>query len=409
MTRTIRNLALAALLGLSANAAVAADKVSDGVVKIGVLTDMTGYYSDLAGPGSVLAAKMAIHDFGGKVLGKPIELVSADHQNKADISSNTARKWFDEEKVDAIVDLVSSSTAGAVMPVAAEKKRITLLSGPATTAFTGEKCTAYNVHYTYNNWALANGTGREVVKNGGDSWFFVTADYVFGKSLEEDTSNVVKASGGKVLGSARHPSPGTTDFSSYLLQAQASGAKVIGLANAGSDTINCIKQAKEFGITPKQSLAGLLVFISDVHALGLDIAKGLYLTTAFYWDYDDHTRAWSKKFQSQPDNAKKAMPTMVQAGVYSAVTHYLQAIKAAGTDQADAVMAKMKATPVNDFFARGTIGPDGLFRHDMFLVQVKTPQESKYPWDYYKIVKKIPAVEAFPTVEAQKCPLAVKR
>src|SRR5512144_2976860 len=307
MTRTIRNLALAALLALPAARAAAADKVSDDVVKIGVLTDMTGYYSDLAGPGSVLAVKMAVADFGGKVLGKPVEVISADHQNKADIASNTARKWFDEEKVDAIVDLVSSSTAGAVMPVAAEKKRITLLSGPATTAFTGEKCNAYNVHYTYNNWALANGTGREVVRQGGDSWFFVTADYVFGKSLEEDTTKVVKAAGGKVLGSARHPSPGTTDFSSYLLQAQASGAKIIGLANAGADTVNCIKQAREFGITPKQSLAGLLVFISDVHSLGLKAAKGLYLTTAFYWDRDDDSRKWAQRFF---ERAKK-MPTMV--------------------------------------------------------------------------------------------------
>jgi branched-chain amino acid transport system substrate-binding protein len=390
-------------------AAGAQGKVSDDAVRIGVLTDMTGYYSDLAGPGSVLAVQMAVEDFGKTVLGKPIEVVSADHQNKADIASNTARKWFDEGKVDIIVDMVSSSTAGAVMPVAAEKKKITLLSGPATTAFTGEKCTAYNVHYTYNNWALANGTGREVVAQGGKSWFFVTADYVFGKSLEEDTSNVVKAAGGKVLGVARHPSPGTTDFSSYLLQAQASGAQIIGMANAGADTVNTIKQAKEFGITPKQSLAGLLVFISDVHALGLANAKGMYLTTAFYWDLDDATRAWSKKFQGHPDNKKKAMPTMVQAGLYSAVTHYLNAVKATGTDDSDTVIAKMKATPVNDFFAKnGVIGPDGLHRHDMFLARVKSPEESKYPWDYYVIAKRIPAAEAFPSVEMQKCPLVKK-
>jgi branched-chain amino acid transport system substrate-binding protein len=406
MTRWIARLTLVALAALgAAPAALAADKFSDGVVKIGVLTDMTGYYSDLAGPGSVVAAQMAIDDFGGKVGNAKIVLVSADHQNKADIASNTARKWFDEEKVDAIADLVSSSTAGAVMPIAAEKKRITLLSGPATTAFTGEKCTAYNVHYTYNNWALANGTGREVVRQGGDTWFFVTADYVFGKSLEEDTTKVVKASGGKVLGFARHPSPGTTDFSSYLLQAQASGAKIIGLANAGADTVNCIKQAKEFGITPKQSLAGLLVFISDIHSLGLDTAKGMYFTTAFYWDRDDDSRKWSKRFFEK----HKKQPTMVQAGVYSAVMHYLQAIKATGTDDADAVIAKMKATPVNDFFAKnGRIGPDGLHRHDMYLVKVKAPNESKYPWDYYQIVKTIPAAEAFPSVEAQACPLVKK-
>ncbi|HVI95229.1 MAG TPA: ABC transporter substrate-binding protein, partial [Anaeromyxobacter sp.] len=393
-------------LAVALRAPAAEPKLSDGVVKIGVLTDMTGYYSDLAGPGSVLAAQMAVADFGGKMLGKPIQVISADHQLKADVASNIARKWFDQEQVDVIVDLVSSSTAGAVMPVAAEKKRITLLSGPGTTAFTGEKCTAYNVHWTYNNWALANGTGREVVKQGGDTWFFVTADYVFGRSLEEDTAKVVKAAGGKVLGYARHPSPGTTDFSSYLLQAQASGAKIIGLANAGGDTVNCIKQAAEFGVTPKQTLAGLLVFITDVNALGLDAAKGLYLTTAFYWDMNDETRKWSKRFFEK----HKKMPTMVQAGVYSSILHYLKAVQAAGTDDADAVMAKMKATPVNDFFAKNaTIGPDGLLRHDMYLAQVKAPSDSKYPWDYYKIVQTIPAAQAFPSVEQQKCPLAVKK
>ncbi len=406
--RTFASLLMAvALLTLPAPGR-AAGKVSDGVVRIGVLTDMTGFYSDLAGPGSVLAVKMAVADFGGKVLGKPIDVISADHQNKADIASNTARKWFDENQVDVVADLVNSGTALAVMPVAAEKKRITLLSGPATTAITGEKCTPYNVHYTYNNWALANGTGREVVKNGGKTWFFITADYVFGKSLEADTAKVVVESGGKVLGSVRHPQS-TSDFSSYLLQAQASGAQVVGMANAGADTINTIKQAAEFGLTPKQTLAGLLVFISDVHSLGLAAAKNMYLTTAFYWDRNDATRAWSKRFQSLPGNEKKAMPTMVQAGLYSAVTHYLQAVKAAGTDGADAVIAKMKAAPVNDFFAKGKIGPDGLFRHDMYLVQVKTPEQSKYPWDYYRIVKTIPAAEAFPSVEAQACPLAVKK
>ncbi|HQR29004.1 MAG TPA: ABC transporter substrate-binding protein [Anaeromyxobacteraceae bacterium] len=408
MNRILR-ISLAALVALAVTPARAADPISDNVVKIGVLTDMTGFYSDLAGAGSVLAVKMAVDDFGGKVAGKPIEVISADHQNKADIASNTARKWFDENQVDVAVDMVNSGTAMAVMPVAAEKKRITLLSGPATTAITGEKCTPYNIHYTYNNWALANGTGREVVNAGGKTWFFVTADYVFGKSLEDDTAAVVKAAGGKVLGSVRHPQS-SSDFSSYLLQAQASGAQVIGMANAGADTINTIKQAKEFGITPKQTLAGLLVFISDVHSLGLDIAKGMYLTTAFYWDLDDQTRAWAKRFQNHPDNKKKAMPTMVQAGLYSAVTHYLNAVKAVGTDAADPVIAKMKATPVNDFFARGgVIGPDGLHRHDMYLAQVKAPADSKYPWDYYKIVKKIPAAEAFPSVEAQKCPLAVKK
>jgi branched-chain amino acid transport system substrate-binding protein len=406
MKRTVSLLLPLVLLSLP-SAGGAADKISDGVVKIGVMTDMTGFYSDLSGPGSVLAVKMAVHDFGGKVLGKPVEVIAADHQNKADIASSTARKWFDEEKVDIIVDLPNSGTGFAVVPVATEKKKITILSTTASTPFTGEKCTAYNIHYTYNNWMLANGTGREVVRNGGDTWFFITADYVFGKSLESDTSDVVKASGGKVLGFARHPQ-NSSDFSSYLLQAQASGAKVIGMANAGGDTINTIKQAKEFGITPKQTLAGLLVFISDVHSLGLDTAKGMYLTTSFYWDTDDQTRAWSRKFQNHPDNKKKAMPTMTQAGLYSAVTHYLKAVQAVGTDDADPVITKMKATPVNDFFAKGVIGPDGLHRHDAFLVQVKTPAESKGPWDYYKILKKIPAAEAFPSVEAQKCPLVKK-
>jgi len=407
MTRTKASLLMALVLLSLPAAAPAAEKISDGVVRIGVLTDMTGFYSDLAGPGSVLAVKMAVDDFGGKVLGKPVEVISADHQNKADIASNTARKWFDEGGVDAVVDMVNSGTALAVMPLAAEKKRITLLSGPATTAITGEKCTAYNVHYTYNNWSLANGTGREVVASGGKSWFFVTADYVFGKSLEADTSKVVEAAGGKVLGSVRHPQ-NSSDFSSYLLQAQASGAQVVGMANAGADTINTIKQAKEFGVTPGQTLAGLLVFISDIHSLGLDIAKGMYLTTAFYWDRDDASRAWSRKFQNHPDNKKKAMPTMVQAGVYSSIRHYLEAVKAAGTDEADAVMAKMRELPVNDFFAKnGRIGLDGLHRHDMYLAQVKSPEESKYPWDYYKITKTIPAAEAFQPPDPS-CPLVKK-
>jgi branched-chain amino acid transport system substrate-binding protein len=393
----------ALFLALTLGALPLAAQVSDDVVKVGVLTDMTGAYSDLAGPGSVLAAQMAAEDFGGKVLGKPIVIVSADHQNKADVASGVARKWFDEEKVDAIADLVSSSTALAVMPVAAEKKRITLLSGPGSTPIAGEKCTAYNVHYTYNTYAMAAGTGRAVVQQGGKSWFFITADYVFGKSLEADTTKVVLASGGKVLGGVKAPFP-TTDFSSYLLQAQSSGAQIVGLANAGADTINAIKQANEFGLTKKQSLAGLLVFLSDIHSLGLATAKGMYLTTAFYWDRDDASRKWSQRFFDK----QKKMPTMVHAGVYSELMHYFQAVKDAGTDDADKVMAKMKATPVNDFFAKnGVIGPDGLHRHDMYLAQVKSPEESKKPWDYYKILKTIPASEAFEPPDAA-CPLVKK-
>ncbi len=413
MTREAKTLTAAALLlavtlAPPSRAAAQAGKFSDGVVKLGVLTDMTGYYSDLAGAGSVLAAKMAVADFKAKA--KPtfkIELISADHQLKADVAGNTARKWIDEQQVDAIVDLVSSSTALAVMPVVKEKKRIALLSGPGTTAITGAQCNPYTVHWTYNNWSMANGTGREVVKNGGKDWFFITADYAFGKSLEEDTAAVVKAAGGKVLGSVRFPSPGTTDFSSYILQAQGSNAQVIGLANAGADTVNCIKAAQEYGLT--QKMAGLLIFITEIHALGLPAAQGLYATTAFYWDLNDETRAWSKRFQNDPDNRKKAMPTMVQAGIYSAVTHYLQAIAGAKTDDADVVRKAMGERPVNDFFAKnGRIGPDGLHRHDMYLVQVKSPKESKGAWDYYKIVKTIPAAEAFPTVEMQKCPTPVK-
>jgi branched-chain amino acid transport system substrate-binding protein len=402
MAQTTRNHALAAALAFFL-AAPAAAQISDGVVKVGVLTDMTGAYSDLAGPGSVVAAQMAAEDFGGKVLGKPIVIISADHQNKADIASSTARRWFDEQQVDVIADLVSSSTALAVMPVAAEKKRITLLSGPGSTPIVGEKCTAYNVHYTYNTYSMAAGTGRAVVQQGGKSWFFITADYVFGKSLEGDTAKVVEAAGGKILGGVKAPFP-TTDFSSYLLQAQGSGAQIIGLANAGADTINAIKQANEFGLTKKQSLAGLLVFLSDIHSLGLATAKGMYLTTAFYWDRDDASRAWSKRFFERT----KKMPTMVQAGVYSELMHYLEGVKSAGTDDADKVMAKMRELPVNDFFARnGRIGVDGLHRHEMYLAQVKSPEESKSPWDYYKIVKTIPAADAFQAPDPS-CPLVKK-
>ncbi len=401
MTHTSRITVLAAALALYATGAAA--QISDNVVKVGVLTDMTGAYSDLAGSGSVIAAQMAAEDFGGKVLGKPIVIISADHQNKPDIASTVARKWFDEQQVDAIADLVTTSTALAVMPVAAEKKRITLLSGPASTPIEGANCTAYNVHYTYNTYSMAAGTGSAVVKAGGDSWFFITADYLFGKTLESDTANVVKASGGKVLGDVKAPFP-TTDFSSYLLQAQASGAKIIGLANAGADTINAIKQANEFGLTKKQNLAGLLVFLSDIHSLGLQTAKGMYLTTAFYWDRDEASRKWSKRFFER----HKKMPTMVQAGIYSELMHYFEAINAAGTDNADKVMAKMKEKPINDFFAKnGHIGVDGLHRHDMYLVQVKSPQESKYAWDYYKIIKTIPAAEAFQPPDP-KCSLVKK-
>ncbi len=395
---------VAALLAVNP-AVLAQQKISDGVVKIGVLTDMSGTYSDLAGPGSLLAVEMAVKDFVEKE--KPsfkIEVVSADHQNKGDISANKAREWFDRDKVDVIVDLVTTSTALAVMKVAKEKNKITLVSGAASTPITNEECTDTNVHWTYDTYALAVGTGRAVVQQGGKTWFFLTADYAFGHSLERDTRAIVEKLGGKVLGSVRHPFP-AQDFSSFLLKAQASGAQVIGLANAGNDTINAIKQAAEFGITPKQTLAGLLMFISDVHALGLKATQGMYLTTGFYWDYNDETRAWSKRFFE----ARKRMPTMVQAGDYSAVYHYLKAVKAAGTDDTMTVMAKMKATPVNDFFAKnGKIRDDGRMVHDMYLAQVKKPEESKYPWDYYHIRQVIPGDQAFMPLSESKCPLVKK-
>jgi len=387
--------------------AAGAVKLSDGKVKIGVLTDLSGLYSDLSGAGAVLAVKMAIEDFQAMEKGKsfPIELVSADHQNKGDVASNKAREWFERDQVDMITDLVTTSTALAVMPVAKEKNRITIVNGAASTPITSSKqCTDTNVHYTYDTYALANGTGKAVVKQGGDTWFFLTADYAFGHSLEKDTTATVLANGGKVLGSVRHPFP-ATDLSSFLLKAQASGAKVIGLANAGTDTTNSIKQAAEFGITPKQSLAGLLMFITDVHSLGLKATQGMYLTEGFYWDFNAETRAWSKRFFEK----HKRMPTMAQAGDYSSTMHYLKAVKAAGTDEAKAVMRKMKDTPINDFFAKnGKIREDGRHVHDFYLLQVKKPEESKYPWDYYHVRQVIPAAEAVMPVAQSECPLVKK-
>jgi len=391
----------------AAKGAAGGMKLSDGVVKIGVLTDLSGLYSDLSGAGAVLAVKMAIEDFQAMEKGKsfPIELVSADHQNKGDVASNKAREWFERDQVDMITDLVTTSTALAVMPVAKEKNRITIVNGAASTPITSSKqCTDTNVHYTYDTYALANGTGKAVVKQGGDTWFFLTADYAFGHALEKDTTATVLANGGKVLGSVRHPFP-ATDLSSFLLKAQSSGAKVIGLANAGTDTTNSIKQAAEFGITPKQSLAGLLMFLTDVHSLGLKATQGMYLTEGFYWDFNDETRAWSKRFFEK----HKRMPTMVQAGDYSSTMHYLKAVKAAGTDEAQAVMKKMKETPINDFFAKnGRIREDGRHVHDFYLLQVKKPEESKYPWDYYHVRQVIPANDAVMPVAQSECPLVKK-
>jgi branched-chain amino acid transport system substrate-binding protein len=383
-----------------------ADPISNDVVRIGLLLDMSSLYADITGTGSVAAAQMAIEDFGGKVLGKPVELVHADHQNKADIAASKAREWYDRDKVDAILDVAASGPALAVVPIAKEKNRIAVFSGPGSARLTNDACTPVTVHYAYDTYALANSTARAVVKNGGDTWFFLTADYTFGTTLEKDASDVIRANGAKVLGSVRHPL-NASDFSSFLVQAQGSGAKVIGLANAGGDTISAIKAAREFGLTTsgKQSLAGLLVYINDVHTLGLEAAQGMLLTTGFYWDHDDESRKWSRRFFEKT----KKMPNMSQAGLYSSVMHYLKAVKAAGTDETGAVMQKMREMPVNDMFAKnGRIREDGRMVHDMYLYQVKKPSESKAPWDYYKLVATIPGEQAFQPLSASACPLVKK-
>jgi branched-chain amino acid transport system substrate-binding protein len=390
-------LAAAAVVGLAGGAQA---QVSDEVVKIGVLTDMSSLYADIAGPGSLAAAQLAVKDFGGKVAGKTIEIVSADHLNKADTGASIARQWYDSDKVDAIVDVPTSSVALAIQQIAKEKGKAFLISGAASSRLTGDSCSPTSVHWTYDTYALAQGTGRAMVEKGGDSWFFITADYAFGHSLEQDTANVVKAAGGKVLGAVRHPL-NTSDFSSFLLQAQASKAKVIGLANAGGDTINSIKQAAEFGITSGgQNLAGLLVFVSDVASLGVQTAQGLVLTESFYWDLNDETRAWSKKFM----DVQKKVPTMVQAGVYGAVTHYLKAIEAAKTDEGKKVVDQMKQMPINDFMTKnGKVREDGRVMRDMYLFEVKKKAESKGPNDFYKLLSTIPAEKAYRPLADGKC------
>lgn len=395
----------AAALALSAGAAQA--QYSDGKVKIGVLTDLSGTYSDLAGKGTIVAAQMAIDDFGGKLNGMPIELISADHQNKADIASGIARKWYDTEQVDVIAELVTTAAAIAVREVSKEKGKVDLISGAASTPLTNDKCSATGFHWTYDTYAMAVGTGDAVVKNGGKTWFFLTADYAFGHNLQAQTEKVVKANGGEVKGAVKHPFP-NADFSSFLLQAQASGAQIIGLANAGADTINAIKQAKEFGVTQAgQQLAGLLVFITDVHSLGLETAQGMMLTTGFYWDMDEGTRAWSKRWSEKMGGGK--MPSMVHAGTYSQVLHYLKAAAAAKTDEGIKVADKMREIPIQDFFAKnGKIRADGRMVHDMYLAQVKKPSESKGPWDYYKIVRTIPGDQAYQPLSDSTCPLVKK-
>lgn len=381
--------------------------LTDGVIRIGVLNDMSGLYADVSGQGSVWAARKAVEDFGAAAKGMKVEVVGADHQNKPDIGSNIARQWYDRDGVDVIVDVPTSSVALAVNQITRDKNKVFLNSGAATSDLTGKACSPNLVHWTYDTWALANGTGKAIVQTGGKSWFFVTADYAFGHALERDTEAVVKANGGEVKGKVRHPFPGM-DFSSFLLQAQGSGAKVIGLANAGGDTINSIKQASEFGITQAgQNLAGLLVFITDVHALGLKTAQGLIFTGAFYWDQNDAKRAFSKEFAAANRDMR---PTMVQAGVYSAVIHYLKAVEALGSDKdGAAVVAKMKEMPTEDkIFGKGSIRQDGRKIHDMYLYEVKKPDESKAPWDYLKVRATIPASEAWRPLDQGDCPLVKK-
>jgi branched-chain amino acid transport system substrate-binding protein len=378
-------------------------QISDDVVKIGVLNDQSGLYADLGGPGSVTAARMAAEDAGGKVLGKPIAIVFADHQNKADIGVAVARRWFETEGVDMAIGFDNSSVALAVEQLAAEHNRIAIAGAVGSTAFTGKNCTRNEASWVYDSYALTTSLAKSIVAEGRDTWFFITVDYAFGHSMEADATAAVQAAGGKVLGSVRHPL-NTSDFSSYLLQAQASGAKVVALANGGGDMINTVKQANEFGLGKKQSLVSLLIFISDVHSMQLQSAQGLKFITAFYWDRDDETRAWSNRFFDKQGR----MPTMAQASVYSAVKHYIAAIAAAGTDEAKAVMAKMRELPVNDFYVRnGRVREDGRLVHDMLFAQVKTPAESNKPWDYYKILGAIPGDQAFRPLAEGGCPLAV--
>jgi branched-chain amino acid transport system substrate-binding protein len=388
--------ATALALGCAASASA---QISGDVVKIGFITDISGLYSDIDGQGGVEAIKMAIADFGGSVNGKKIELVSADHQNKADIAASKAREWFDQQGVDVLIGGTNSGTSLSMAKTAAEKKKPFIAIGAGSARLTNEECSPYTIHYAYDTVAMAKGTGSAVVKQGGKSWFFLTADYAFGASLENDTATVVKASGGTVLGSVRHPLS-ASDFSSFLLQAQASKAQILGLANAGGDTINAVKAANEFGVTKTMKLAGLLMFINDVHSLTLPLTQGMYITDSWYWDQNDETRKWARRYFSK----MKKMPSSLQAADYSAVTQYLNAVKAIGTDNPEKVLAHLKSAKINDMYAKnGVVRPDGRMVHDMFLVQVKNPAESKYPWDYYKIVQTIPGDQAFTTKAESKC------
>jgi branched-chain amino acid transport system substrate-binding protein len=398
-----RGLVAAAVAAALAAAGVAQAQVSDGVIKIGVLNDQSSLYADIGGPGSVVAARMAVEDFGAAKKGMKVEIVSADHQNKPDVGSGIARQWYDVDKVDVIVDVPTSSVALAISEITKQKGKAFLITGAATSDLTGKACSPNSVHWLYDTWMLANGTGSAIVKTGGDTWFFITADYAFGHALERDTEAVVLKNGGKVLGKVRAPL-NTQDFSSFLLQAQSSKAKIIGLANAGGDTINSIKQASEFGIVRGgQNLAGLLVFLSDVHGLGLDKAQGLIFTEAWYWDMNDASRAWTKRFVAQ-NNGK--YPTMDHAGVYSAVLHYLKAVEAGKTDDGTKVIAQMKNMPTDDpLFGKGRIRQDGRKIHQAYLFEVKKPSESKYPYDYYKLRATIPADQAFRPEKEGGCSL----
>lgn len=380
-------------------------QISDDVVKIGVIVDRTGVYSAIGGPGVIQAVDMAVKDFGGKVNGKPIQIVSADYQNKVDVALAKAREWIDRDQVDMILESTDSAAAIALQKLGAEKKRMIIFTGSASTALTNDECTPYGIHYVYDTYALAAGTGRAVMQEGGDSWFFLTADYAFGKSLEKDTSKVVTDMGGKVVGAIRHPL-GSSDFSSFLLQAQASKAKVIGFANAGKDTQNAVRQAAEFGIAKGgQKLATLLMMDTDIKGMGLPVAQGLLFTMGFYWDLNDQTRAWSQRFFA----IHKAMPTMIQAGAYSATMHYLKAVQATGTDNSEVLVRKMKDTPINDFFAKdGKIQANGRMTHDMYLAEVKKPEESKGEWDIVKIKRVIPGNEAFQPLKESTCSLLKK-
>jgi len=402
MKRLFSLTALAVVLGCGCAQA----QYSDGSIKIGVMNDMSGTYSDLSGQGSVIAARMAVEDFGAAAKGMKVEIVGADHQNKPDVGSNVVRTWIDVDKVDVIVDVPTSSVALAVNEIVRDKNKVFLVSGAAASDLTGPKCTPNTIHWTYDTWALANGTGKAIVKTGGDTWFFLTADYAFGHALERDTEAVVIKNGGKVLGKVRHPL-NTADFSSFLLQAQSSKAKIIGLANAGGDTTNAIKQAAEFGIVKGgQNLAGLLVFITDVHALGLPTAQGLIFTEAFYWDLNDKTRAFAKRFAELD---RGIHPTMIHAGVYAATLHYLKAVEALKSDDGTKVIAKMKEMPTDDpLFGKGTIRADGRKLHPMYLFEVKKPSESKAPWDYYKLRATTPADQAFRPIDQGDCPLVKK-